>query len=241
MSARISHLSTRNGEQDFRGQTGQHEVAPEVSSSVAIPRFSLISGNRYRQVKRFFDIGIVICSIPVVLPVVLLVAAVIKIENPRAPVFFVQHRTGRGGIRFRMFKFRTMMVNADEQKDQFADQNSLAWPDFKIVNDPRITRVGGVLRKTSLDELPQLLNVFLGDMSLVGPRPTSFDAKTYDLWQSARLEVAPGLTGLWQIAGRGQLEFQERVRLDITYIKHRSLMLDLKILFLTIPAALKGA
>ena len=112
-----------------------------------------------------------------------------------APVFFRQNRTGKGGKRFQLFKFRTMVVNAEEMKLQLAHLNELQWPDFKITNDPRITRVGRILRKTSLDELPQILNIIRGDMSFVGPRPTSFAAETHKLWQTERLDVQPGLNG----------------------------------------------
>jgi lipopolysaccharide/colanic/teichoic acid biosynthesis glycosyltransferase len=121
-----------------------------------------------------------------------------------------------------MLKLRTMVRNAEEMKAQLAHLNELAYPDFKISNDPRITRVGRILRKTSLDELPQLLNVIRGDMSLVGPRPTSFSASTYSLWHTARLEAKPGITGLWQVSGRNELDFDERLRLDIAYIDERS-------------------
>ena len=121
-------------------------------------------------------------------------------------------------------------------KAQLSHLNELQWPDFKITNDPRITRIGRILRKTSLDELPQLLNVLKGEMSLVGPRPTSFSAETYQLWQTERLDVVPGLTGLWQIVGRGSTEFDERLRLDIAYIERRCLMLDIEILIRTITA-----
>jgi lipopolysaccharide/colanic/teichoic acid biosynthesis glycosyltransferase len=138
-----------------------------------------------------------------------------------------------------MHKFRTMVVNAEEMKKQMAHLNELQWPDFKITNDPRITRAGRFLRKTSLDELPQLLNVLQGDMSLVGPRPTSFSAKTYDLWHTERLDVQPGLTGLWQIVGRGTTEFNYRLRLDIAYIERRCLWLDIQILFRTFAAVLE--
>jgi lipopolysaccharide/colanic/teichoic acid biosynthesis glycosyltransferase len=137
-----------------------------------------------------------------------------------------------------MFKFRTMVPDAEELKKELAHLNELQWPDFKITNDPRITRMGRFLRKSSLDELPQLLNVLRGEMSLVGPRPTSFSAQTYDLWQTERLDVLPGLTGLWQIIGRGSMEFDERVRLDIAYIERRSLSLDIQILFRTVLVAL---
>jgi lipopolysaccharide/colanic/teichoic acid biosynthesis glycosyltransferase len=138
-----------------------------------------------------------------------------------------------------MFKFRTMVRDAEEMKDRLRHLNVLTPPDFKIPNDPRITRVGRVLRATSLDELPQLLNVFRGEMSLVGPRPTSFSADTYKLWHTRRLEVKPGLTGLWQIRGRHTTGFDSRVRLDEQYIRRQSLIVDLKIVALTIPGLLR--
>ena len=121
-----------------------------------------------------------------------------------------------------MLKFRTMVQNAEELKASLQHLNILPAPDFKIPNDPRVTRVGKFLRKTSLDELPQVLNVIRGEMSIVGPRPTSFAASTYDLWHSERLEVVPGITGLWQVKGRGTMTFDERLRLDIEYIERRS-------------------
>jgi len=138
-----------------------------------------------------------------------------------------------------MLKFRTMVRNAAELKAQLAHLNVLPPPDFKIPHDPRITRVGKFLRQTSLDELPQLLNVLRGDMSLVGPRPTSFAPTTYELWHTHRLEVTPGITGLWQVKGRNTTTFDERLRLDIEYIEHRSFALDLKILLQTVPSVLR--
>jgi lipopolysaccharide/colanic/teichoic acid biosynthesis glycosyltransferase len=139
-----------------------------------------------------------------------------------------------------MYKFRSMVPDAEALKEKYAHLNELQWPDFKITNDPRITKVGKVLRKTSLDELPQLINVLKGEMSLVGPRPTSFGAETYKLWHTERLDVMPGLTGLWQIIGRAQLEFDDRLRLDIAYIERRSLWMDISILFHTVFAVFKG-
>lgn len=139
-----------------------------------------------------------------------------------------------------MFKLRTMVHNAEELKVSYNHLNQLSYPDFKIAEDPRITRVGRVLRKTSLDELPQVFNVLRGEMSLVGPRPTSFRPDTYSLWHTARLEVKPGITGLWQISGRNELDFDERLRLDIAYIRRRSLALDLRILVRTVGAVASG-
>jgi lipopolysaccharide/colanic/teichoic acid biosynthesis glycosyltransferase len=203
------------------------------------PGKSLLRGPVYRAAKRLFDLAVVIFSAPVWLPVICLVALAIKLESAHDPVFFMQMRTGKGGRRFRMYKFRTMVVNAEELKLKYAHLNELQWPDFKISNDPRITRMGRILRKTSLDELPQLFNILRGEMSLVGPRPTSFGADTYTLWHTERLDVMPGLTGLWQILGRGSTEFDVRLRMDIAYIERACLSLDFQILLRTVIAALQ--
>ena len=208
------------------------------------PDKRLLVGKSYLLAKRIFDITLVIISLPFIFPLLFLCALLIKIESPGGSALFSQKRTGVNGKLFEMYKFRTMVPNAEELKKELAHLNELQWPDFKITNDPRITRVGRFLRKTSLDELPQLINVLRGEMSLVGPRPTSFAAETYDLWHTERLDVLPGLTGLWQIIGRGSMEFDERVMLDIAYIERRSVALDVQILFRTVLVALiqqKGA
>ncbi len=137
-----------------------------------------------------------------------------------------------------MYKFRTMVSNAEELKQQYAGINHLSSPDFKIVDDPRVTRVGRFLRESSLDELPQILNILKGEMSWVGPRPTSFGSETYRLWQTERLEVIPGLTGLWQVKGRSSIDFDERLKLDIVYIEKQSILFDLQILLQTVGAVL---
>ena len=193
---------------------------------------------RYLIAKRLFDLAVCVLLLPVVLPLFLLSALAIRLDSP-GPIFHAQERTGRDGTPFRMLKFRTMVRNAAELKAQLAHLNVLPPPDFKIPHDPRITRVGKFLRQTSLDELPQLLNVLRGDMSLVGPRPTSFAPTTYELWHTHRLEVTPGITGLWQVKGRNTTTFDERLRLDIEYIEHRSFGFDLKILLQTVPAVLR--
>jgi len=193
---------------------------------------------RYLIAKRLFDLAVCVLLLPVVLPLFLLSALAIRLDSP-GPIFHAQERTGRDGTTFRMLKFRTMVRNAAELKAQLAHLNVLPPPDFKIPHDPRITRVGKFLRQTSLDELPQLLNVLRGDMSLVGPRPTSFAPTTYELWHTHRLEVTPGITGLWQVKGRNTTTFDERLRLDIEYIEHRSFALDLKILLQTVPSVLR--
>ena len=184
---------------------------------------------RYQTAKRVMDVSLCLVVLPAVLVVSAWCAVLTWMESGR-PILFVQLRTGRGGRRFKMYKFRTMVVNGEELKKTYAHLNELTWPDFKLSEDPRVTRVGRVLRKTSLDELPQIFNVLRGDMSLVGPRPTSFAPSTYALWQTERLEVLPGITGLWQVSGRSDVDFDQRLRMDIEYIAHRSVWLDLCIL-----------
>jgi lipopolysaccharide/colanic/teichoic acid biosynthesis glycosyltransferase len=212
------------------------QSAEEWISSFDPQRRSL-SGDWYLSVKRLMDVTLVVISMPLWLPLIAFIALMIKATSPGGPVIFKQLRTGQGGRRFGMYKFRTMVPNAEELKSKYAHLNELQWPDFKITNDPRITRVGRFLRKTSLDELPQLFNVLRGDMSLVGPRPTSFGPETYKLWHTHRLDVKPGITGLWQVFGRAKLEFDDRLRLDIAYIERASLWLDIQILLLTVVAA----
>jgi lipopolysaccharide/colanic/teichoic acid biosynthesis glycosyltransferase len=202
------------------------------------PEKRIIKGRAYFIIKRAMDLFLVILSAPVWLIVIAIIALIIKIDSPFAPVIFRQLRTGKGGKRFIMYKFRTMAPNAEELKKNYADANELVWPDFKITNDPRVTPLGRVLRKTSLDELPQLINIIKGEMSLVGPRPTSFSPETYSLWHTERLDITPGLTGLWQIIGRGTYQFDDRLRLDIAYIERQSIWMDINILFYTIGAVI---
>jgi lipopolysaccharide/colanic/teichoic acid biosynthesis glycosyltransferase len=191
--------------------------------------------NRYSTKKRALDLAVCLILLPIALPILLTCALLVKLTS-KGPVLFVQERTGVGGNRFKILKFRTMVPNAANMKKGLESENLMGGPDFKLANDPRVTRFGVFLRKTSLDEAPQLWNILRGDMSLVGPRPTSFPAQTYDLWHTERLEVMPGLTGLWQVSGRGEIDFDDRVRLDIAYVRSRSLPLDLSILLRTIPA-----
>lgn len=204
------------------------------------PNRRIIRGKAYFRLKRVMDLALCLAVLPILLPILGLIALLVKIDSPTGPIMFKQQRTGRGGRRFGMYKFRTMVPNAEEMKKQLMHLNELQWPDFKITNDPRITRVGRILRKTSLDELPQIFNVIKGDMSLVGPRPTSFASSTYLLWQTERLDAIPGLTGLWQIVGRAETEFDERLRLDIAYIERQSLWFDINILFQTVAAVAKA-
>ena len=187
----------------------------------------------YRHLKRLTDVLLCLIALPIVLPIAIACAVAIRLDSP-GPILLRQQRTGLHGSRFGMYKFRTMVRNAEELKASLAHLNILPPPDFKIPDDPRITRVGRILRKTSLDELPQLINVLIGQMSLVGPRPTSFAPSTYRLWHMERLEVRPGITGIWQVRARGSSTFDERLRLDIEYIDGMSPLLDLRIIGLTI-------
>ena len=196
-------------------------------------------GRGYLISKRIFDLTASLLMLPFIIPVIALAALALWLENP-GPVFFTQLRTGRGGRRFRMYKLRSMVTNAEELKQQLRHLNELTWPDFKITNDPRVTRVGRILRKSSVDELPQIFNVIRGDMSLVGPRPTSFSANTYTMWHTERLEVQPGITGLWQVSGRSDVDLDDRLRMDIEYIHKRSFWLDIKLILRTVTAVAKS-
>lgn len=203
------------------------------------PRDALFKGRSYSFLKRILDLFLTIVSMPVWLPLIGLCSILIRLESPGSPAIFSQLRTGKGGKRFKMYKLRTMIPNAEELKKELAYLNELEWPDFKIKDDPRITKVGKFLRKTSLDELPQFINVLRNEMSLVGPRPTSFSADSYQLWHTERLDVLPGVTGLWQVYGRGETEFSDRLKMDIAYIEKRCLWLDIQILARTIFAVIK--
>ena len=191
--------------------------------------------------KRLFDIIMVLMIMPALLPLTLLVALAIKIDSS-GPVFFTQRRVGFRKRLFPMFKFRSMYTDAEERLKEIEHLNEADGPIFKMANDPRVTKVGNFIRKTSIDELPQLFNVLLGHMSLVGPRPMSIrDVDLFDKSvQRKRFSVVPGLTGLWQVSGRSNLPFDKWLELDLTYIDHWSFKLDMTILIKTIPAILKG-
>jgi len=180
-----------------------------------------------------------VAALPVALPILAVSALAVRLTSA-GPVLFIQQRTGQGGQPFSILKIRTMVADAEHRKAALKAQDTVDGPDFKLTDDPRVTRVGSLLRKTSLDELPQLWNVLKGDMSIVGPRPTSFGMDTYESWHTERLEVRPGVTGLWQIKLRGDTNFCERVRLDISYVRKRSFSQDLLILLKTLPSVLLG-
>ena len=191
-------------------------------------------------VKRIVDVLGVVFGILVTLPLCLVVALLIKFDSP-GPVLFVQRRSGLRGRTFPFLKFRTMYTDAEAKVEALRARNEVSGPVFKIKNDPRVTRVGKTLRKYSIDELPQLLNVLVGHMSLVGPRPPiPKEVGHYELGERRRLSVRPGLTCLWQVNGRSLIPFEEWMRLDLEYIDSWSLALDLKILLQTVPAVLSA-
>lgn len=200
------------------------------------PKRSATSIRRHERTARWRDLALVTLTAPVWLCLIAVIALLIRLQDPSAPVLFRQPRTGRDGKKFEVLKFRTMVSDAEEMKKDLLHLNELVWPDFKISNDPRVTKVGQVLRATSLDELPQLFNVIAGDMALVGPRPTSFGVETYDVWHTARLELRPGMTGLWQVTARADLEWDLRVRLELAYAERMSTALDVEILARTVGA-----
>jgi exopolysaccharide biosynthesis polyprenyl glycosylphosphotransferase len=191
--------------------------------------------------KRALDLGLTLAVMPVVLPLMAVIAAAIKWDSP-GPVLFKQVRVGQNKRRFLLYKFRTMVEGSERLQTEVEHLNEADGPIFKIANDPRVTRVGGLLRRTSLDELPQLFNVLRGEMSLVGPRPMSLrDVNLFDRGiQRRRFSVKPGITCLWQVSGRSNLPFAKWLELDLGYIEHWSLLLDLKILLRTVPAVLRG-
>ena len=194
----------------------------------------------YSVVKRVFDVAASLTALILFFWVFAIIALVIKL-NDGGPVFYVSKRVGRFGKEFDFYKFRSMHVNAEEMLGDLLSQNETIGQLFKMKNDPRITRVGMFLRKTSLDELPQLFNILKGDMSFVGPRPPLVrEVENYTEYSMQRLSVIGGLTCYWQISGRSEIDFNGMIKLDMQYISERSVLTDLKILFKTIPAVIKG-
>ncbi len=190
--------------------------------------------------KRLLDVVLASAGLIVALPLLAVAAAALKLDSP-GPVFHRARRVGRGGRSFTFLKLRSMRADAEELRGLLLHRNITQGPTFKLHDDPRVTRVGRWLRKTSLDELPQLLHVLAGDMSLVGPRPPfPEEVEHYEPWMRRRLDVRPGLTCLWQIRGRSDLPFDEWMRLDVEYVERHSLRLDAMILVLTVPAVLSG-
>lgn len=189
----------------------------------------------YRIIKRAFDFIVALIASVITIPVFLLIAIAIKVDS-RGPVFFVHHRVGKDGKPLSLLKFRTMVVGAEEMIKNFNPEQEKEWQEnFKLENDPRITRIGKFLRKTSLDELPQLYNILIGNLSFVGPRPvTKEEIEKYGENKAKVLSVTPGLTGWWACNGRSNIDYEERMKLELYYVDHASLSLDIKILFKTV-------
>ena len=190
--------------------------------------------------KRVLDVVVSIGALIALSPLMLFTALAVKLDSP-GPVFFKQTRVGKHGVTFGCYKFRSMYIDAEKRKAELAVQNEADGPIFKIKNDPRITRVGRLIRKLSVDELPQLINVLRGEMSLVGPRPpVPKEVAQYTVEQLHRLDAVPGITGLQQVSGRSDLNFKRWVELDLQYISEQSVWNDIKILLMTIPAVVTG-
>ena len=198
----------------------------------------------FKVIKRLFDIIVSFLGLLILSPLFLLLTILIKCDS-KGPVFFIQKRVGRNGKKFGIFKFRTMRINAEEMIASFTPEQLKEWKEnFKMKNDPRITRVGKFLRNTSLDELPQLINIFIGNMSLVGPRPiVEEELEWYGEKKNVLLSVRPGLTGWWATNGRSEVSYPERCDYELYYVYNCSLLLDIKILFKTFSAVFsrKGA
>lgn len=191
----------------------------------------------YLFLKRIMDFTSALSGIILLTPLFILIAILIKLEDPKGSVFFYQTRVGKDEKPFRMYKFRSMVSNAEEKLKDLLDKNEIKGAMFKMKDDPRITKVGKFIRKTSLDELPQFVNILKGDMSLVGPRPPlPREVAEYNERDKLRLTVTPGCTGLWQVGGRNQLTFEEMVDLDLKYIEKRSILLDVIIIIKTVKS-----
>lgn len=197
-------------------------------------------GRTYLFIKRLFDVAASAFALIVLSPLLLIVCLLIVLDDPKGPPIFVQMRVGKDGKQFRLYKFRSMVVDAEKQLEKLMSRNEMTGPAFKIKDDPRITRVGKFIRMSSIDELPQLINILKGNMSIVGPRPPlPREVAQYTDYQKQRLSVTPGLTCYWQVRNdRNQCSFDEWVEMDLQYIRDRSVWTDLKIIFQTVGTVL---
>ena len=197
--------------------------------------------SNYLYIKRVIDFLGSLIGLIVLIPLFLVIVLLIKADDPKGPVFYKQIRVGKNGKEFYMYKFRSMYVDAESRLDELLSKNDVGGAMFKMKNDPRVTKIGKFIRKTSLDEFPQLLNVLKGDMSLVGPRPPlPHEVEQYTAYDKQRLTVIPGCTGLWQISGRNNVGFDKMVELDLQYIESISLMNDVKIIVKTVGVIFEG-
>ena len=207
----------------------------------SVNNFVFIEKKGYDFVKRIIDLVASAIMLILLSPLLLIVALLVMTDG--GPAIYSQVRVGKNGKEFKMFKFRTMVVGADSEEflEKLRELNEMDGPAFKMKDDPRITKIGKILRKTSIDELPQLVNIFIGNMTFVGPRPALVsEVENYKPYQKNRLLVKQGLTCYWQCSGRNNIRFKEWVRLDLQYIMERSILTDFKILLKTIPAVLSG-
>jgi lipopolysaccharide/colanic/teichoic acid biosynthesis glycosyltransferase len=210
----------------------------ETTQVLAVP--IKVKNFSYELTKRVLDIVMAATALIVLAPLLAIIGVLVGLTSS-GPIFFAQVRVGAGGKLFKMYKFRTMFANAEQLKKAILDKNEVSGPVFKMKNDPRITRVGAILRRYSLDELPQLWNVLRGEMSVVGPRPALLDeVKKYKNWQLQRLQVSPGLTCIWQVSGRSNIKFEDWMRLDINYIENRKHTLDVVLIAKTFKAIVSG-
>lgn len=218
-----------------------YSADPENSARTAIVR-TAHKGAAFRFAKRVFDVAASLSALILLSPLLLIVSLIIFIDDPHGSPVFVQKRVGKNGNIFNFYKFRSMVVNAEAQLDTLMSRNEKDGPVFKIKDDPRITRVGRFIRKTSIDELPQLLNILKGDMSVVGPRPAlPKEVEQYTPYQQQRLLVTPGLTCIWQSSdNRDSISFDEWMDLDVQYIREQSFSLDIKLILKTVKAVFTG-
>lgn len=217
-------------------------INAEPSELIWIDSKKIEKQRLYNFSKRIIDLVASCCGLVLISPVILWVAYRVHKEEPNAPVFFAQKRVGRNGKPFTMYKFRSMCIDAEEQLEGLLDKNEIKGAMFKIKEDPRITEFGKFIRRTSLDELPQLINVIKGDMSLIGPRPPlQREVAEYTQYDMQRLLVKPGCSGVWQVSGRNDVHFDEMVAFDIEYIKTRSTRNDLSLIIKTIKVMLKSS
>lgn len=206
----------------------------EINEELSLQQVQANNNKYYLGSKRITDFLLSLLGLIILSPLFVVIALFIKLEDYKGPVFFKQMRVGKDGKEFYMYKFRSMVTNAEELKVLLSNQNEASGPVFKMKNDPRVTKFGRFIRRTSIDELPQLLNVLKGDMSLVGPRPPLLDeVEKYTSYQRQRLSVTPGLTCYWQVSGRSNISFEQWVELDLKYMEERNLLIDLKLVFRT--------
>ena len=235
------------GEKDVRVATARRYDFPgcgsaEVDAETEAAALQLRSGRiGYRVAKRAFDVVFSACVLVCLSWLFLIIAVAIKLDDPVGPVLFSQVRVGRDGREFRMWKFRSMVKDADRKLEELLDRNEVEGPMFKMADDPRVTRIGRFIRRHSIDEFPQFINVLLGQMSVVGPRPPlPREVEQYDEWAMQRLAVKPGLTGPWQVGGRSDVDFDDMVRLDLGYIARRSVKTDMVIILQTVAVVFTG-